>query len=55
MGEMCVDFLFIDKRIGFLPRERDVCEDKQIEFQILNVINIEIIKLMEIYTIFWNR
>ena len=34
-----VDFLFIDKRIGFLPRgrdmrERDVCEDKQIEFRI---------------------
>ena len=32
-----VDFLFIDKRIGFLSRggdvrERDVCEDRQIEF-----------------------
>ena len=45
-----MDFLFIDKRIGFLPRGRDVCEDKQIEFRILNVINVEIIKLMEIHS-----
>ena len=28
---------------------------RNFDIYILNVINIEIIKLMEIYTVFWNR